>query len=151
VLAVAWREPRFDAGSGRVAPSWLRSVVDSTLFAVVLRTVGMALFALFMLAAVFGENLLINPALGMFYTLLWVGIVPLSLLFGPAWKALSPVRTLHLLFSVLTGSNPRQGLRDYPRRLGYWPAALGLFAFVWLELVHPDSTQLGTVRLWVAV
>ena len=38
----------------------------------------------------------------------------------------------------------------YPARLGYWPAAAGLFAFVWLELVYPGSTDLGPVRLWVA-
>jgi hypothetical protein len=39
----------------------------------------------------------------------------------------------------------------YPARLGYWPAALGLFAFVWLELVYPYSTELGPVRLWASV
>ena len=38
----------------------------------------------------------------------------------------------------------------YPERLGYWPAAVGLFAFVWLELVYPYSTELGPVRLWCA-
>ena len=39
----------------------------------------------------------------------------------------------------------------YPARLGYWPAALGLFAFVWMELVYPFSTELGPVRLWCAI
>jgi hypothetical protein len=38
----------------------------------------------------------------------------------------------------------------YPARLGYWPAAVGLFAFVWIELVYPHSTELGPVRLWCA-
>ncbi|WP_110181971.1 hypothetical protein [Nocardioides solisilvae] len=151
VLALAWREPRFDDRPGRPAPAALDRAVGSRWFAVAVRVVGMAFFGWFLLAAVLGENLVINPALGMFYVLLWVGIVPLSLLVGPAYKALSPVRTLHAGLARLTGSDPSRGLRDYPERLGYWPAAVGLYAFVWLELVHPDSTQLGTVRLWVAV
>ncbi|WP_181310247.1 hypothetical protein [Nocardioides campestrisoli] len=151
VLALAWRTPRFDRPSGRPAPAWLSTAVDSAWFTVLTRALGLALFGWFVMAAVLGENLLINPALGMFYVLLWVGLVPLSLVFGPAYKALSPVRTLHAGLVRLTGSDPREGLRAYPERLGYWPAALGLFSFVWLELVHPDSTQLGTVRLWVAI
>ena len=38
----------------------------------------------------------------------------------------------------------------YPARLGYWPAAAGLFAFVWQELVNPQSAYLGSVRVWLA-
>ena len=36
-------------------------------------------------------------------------------------------------------ATPSAGVFAYPERLGYWPAALGLFAFVWLELVYPHS------------
>ncbi|MGZ6803543.1 MAG: hypothetical protein ACXVFU_10850, partial [Nocardioidaceae bacterium] len=38
-----------------------------------------------------------------------------------------------------------------PRWVGCWPAALGLLAFVWLELVYPHATYLSPVRLWFAV
>ena len=38
-----------------------------------------------------------------------------------------------------------------PQRLGYWPAAAGLFAFVWQELVNPQSAYLGSVRIWLAI
>ena len=103
------------------------------------------------MAAVFGKDLLTNPVFGMFYVWWWVGLVPLSLLFGPVWKAISPVRTINLAFAKLSGSDPDRGVFTYPERLGYWPAALGLFAFVWLELVYPHSTELGPVRLWCAV
>ncbi len=101
-------------------------------------------------AAVFGKDLLINPFFGVFFVLLWVGIVPMSLLFGPFYKAISPVRTINALLARLSGSDPEVGLRDYPARLGYWPAAVGLFAFVWFELVYPFSTELGPARLWCA-
>jgi hypothetical protein len=83
--------------------------------------------------------------------LLWVGFVPASLLFGPAYKAISPVRTINAAFAKLTGGDPDQGVFVYPERLGYWPAALGLYLFVWMELVYPFATELGPVRLWCAV
>ena len=151
VLAVAWRKPRYDAKtSGRPAPAWLAGIVDSTWWRVLWRTVGFALFAYVAAAAIFGKDLVINPVFGVFYVWWWVGLVPLSLLFGPVWKAISPVRTINSAFAKVSGSDPERGVFTYPERLGHWPAALGLFAFVWLELVYPYSTELGPVRLWAA-
>ena len=151
VLAVAWREPRYDAAtSGRPAPAWLDRLVSSRALAVSVRALGMAFFLYVGAAAVFGKDSLINPFLGTFYVLLWVGLVPASLLFGEFFKAVSPARTIAMLFSRISGVPEGQGLYAYPARLGYWPAAAGLFAFVWLELVYPGSTDLGPVRLWVA-
>ena len=128
----------------------LQRVVESTAFTVVLRAAGFAFFLYVVWAAVAGPDLLTNPVFGVVYVWLWVGLVPASLLFGPFYRAVSPVRTLHLLLSRLTGSRPEQGVVELPRRLGLWPAAVGLLAFVWLELVSPHSTYLGPVRLWFA-
>lgn len=151
VLAVAWREPRYDAAtSGRAAPAWLDRLVSSRALAVVARVLGMAFFLYVAAAAVAGKDSLINPFLGTFYVLLWVGLVPASLLLGPFFKAVSPVRTISMLFARVSGVPEGKGLYAYPARLGYWPAVAGLFAFVWLELVYPHSTDLGPVRLWVA-
>ena len=110
----------------------------------------MVVFLYAVATAVFGRDSLINPFIGIFYVWLWVGIVPMSVLFGPFWKAISPVRTINLVFAKVSGSDPDRGLMRYPERLGYWPAVLGLFAFVWLELVYPYMTDLGAVRLWCA-
>ncbi len=152
VLAIAWRNPRYDeATSGRPAPARLAAVVDSTAFRVALRVLGFVLFLYAAMAAVLGKDLLTNPFFGFFYVWWWVGLVPLSLLLGPVWKAISPVRTINLAFARLSGSDPDRGVFDYPERLGHWPAAVGLFAFVWMELVYPFSTELGPVRLWCAV
>ena len=151
VLALAWRTPRFDAATrGRPAPAWLASLVDSTAFAVVLRVLGFAFFAYVVWAAVAGPDLLLNPTFGVVYVLLWVGLVPMSLLFGPFYKAVSPMRTIHLAFTKLTGGHPDEGIARLPAWVGLWPAALGLLAFVWLELVYPGSTYLSPVRLWFA-
>ncbi len=151
VLALAWRTPRFDDDPGRPAPAWLATLTASPAFAWTLRIVGLAFAAYVGVAAVFGDNTLTNPFIGVFYVWLWVGLVPVSLLFGPFIKAVSPARTIVLLISRASGVDPEEGMFRYPARLGYWPAALGLFAFVWLELVHPASTELGTIRLWCAV
>jgi hypothetical protein len=152
VLALAWRTPRYDAAtSGRPAPARLVSLVDSPYFRGALRALGLAFFLYVAWAAVAGPDLLVNPTFGVVYVILWVGLVPASLLFGAFYKAVSPVRTINLLVSRLIGGDPDHGMFELPRWVGYWPAAAGLFAFVWLELVYPDATYLGPVRLWFAV
>jgi hypothetical protein len=151
VLAVAWRTPRYDADTtGGPAPAALARLVDSRGWFVAWRAFGMLAFAYTVMVAVHGLDSLINPFFGIFYVLLWVGFVPASLLFGPAYKAISPVRTINAAFARLTGGDPAKGVFTYPERLGHWPAALGLYAFVWMELVYPFATELGPVRLWCA-
>jgi hypothetical protein len=73
-----------------------------------------------------------NPAPRALYVLLWVGLVPASLLLGPVWRAVNPLRALHRLLAPLRRS-PTRPLPD----VGYEPAAVGLAAFAWLELVAP--------------
>ncbi len=115
-----------------------------------MRAFGLVFFGYVTWALVWGPDLINNPALGTFYVLVWVGLVPASLLLGPVVRAVSPVRTLNLLLARVTGGDPAVGLASYPARLGYWPAAAGLFAFVWQELVSPQSAYLGSVRIWLA-
>jgi hypothetical protein len=152
VLALAWRTPRYDAAtSGRPAPQWLARTVDSRAFGWTLRVLGLAFFGYVAWAALAGPDLRINPTFGVVYVLLWVGLVPASLLFGPVYKAVNPLRTLHLVLGRVVGGDAAHGVRELPRRLGYWPAAVGLFAFVWLELVYPRAAFLAPVILWFAV
>lgn len=149
VLALAWRKPHFaDSPTGVVDEG---GAPGGPVVGTVLRLVGFAFFLYVAFAALFGQDSLINPVFGVFYVLLWVGIVPLSVAFGPVYRALSPVRTINLLLAKVTGSDPEGGLRQYPERLGYWPAALGLLAFLWMELLFPGNAELGNVRLWLAV
>ncbi len=152
VLALAWRTPRYqDVGAGRPAAVRLSHLVDDHRFQWGLRLLGLVAAGYLVWPLVGGPDLVTNPVLGTFYVLVWVGLVPLSLAFGPVVRALSPVRTLHLLIARLTGGDPAVGVLRYPARLGCWPAAAGLFAFVWQELVNPQSAYLGSVRIWLAV
>ncbi len=153
VLAIAWRRPRYDDGRqpGRPAPALLDTLTGAPWFLVALRVVGMA-FALFaVLSAVAGQENLTNPFFGMVYVWWWVGLVFASALLGPVWKAISPVRTLNAAIARIAGSDPDVGLVAFPERLGHWPAAIGLYAFVWLELAYPYPTELGSLRFWCAV
>lgn len=152
VLALAWRTPRFNTGErAKPVPTWLSTAVDSRWFRGGVRLWGFAFFAYVAAAAVFGKDLDTNPIFGVFYVLLWVGLVPMSLAFGPFYKAISPVRSINWALAKVAGTDPERGLRDYPARLGYWPAAIGLFAFAWFELVYPFNAELGPLRLWCAV
>jgi len=151
VLALAWRTPRYqERAGGRLAPAPLAVLVDSPAFGWAVRVLGLVFFGYVTWALIWGPDLVTNPSLGVFYVLAWVGLVPASLLLGPVVRALSPVRTINLLLARATGGDPASGLLTYPARLGYWPAALGLFAFVWQELVNPESVYLASVRIWLA-
>lgn len=151
VLAVAWRSPRFESMDRSLPLPRLQSVVDSPVFRAVLGVVGLLVAAYLGLALVAGQDLETNPAFGMVYVLLWVGIVPASLLLGPVWKAFSPFRAINRVLSTVLRTDPETGLYAFPAQLGVWLAAVGLYAFVWLELVSPSQTALGTLRLWLTV
>ncbi len=151
VLAWAWRTPRYDGDpGGRPAPAWLDALTRSPGWRVGLRVLGLLVFGYAAFAAIFGQDLLTNPVFGMFYVWWWVGLPVASLLLGPVWRAVSPVRTINAAVARLSGGDPERGVFGYPEGLGVWPAALGLYAFVWIELVYPHGTELGPVRLWGA-
>ncbi|BBX19649.1 hypothetical protein CRI77_17595 [Mycolicibacterium duvalii] len=146
VVALAWRSPRFDPGKpGRALPQWVTTVVDASLTRWVLAALSLVFTGWVAMAAFFGPQTADNPLPGVFYVLLWVGLVALSWALGPVWRVLSPVRALHKLIGG------RSVGADYPRTLGYWPAAAGLLAFVWLELASPDPGSLGAIRTWLLV
>ncbi len=152
VLAVAWRTPHFDAATrGRLVPPAIAAVLDSTRLALAWRVLGLLFTGYVAVAALAGKDLLTNPTFGIVYVWLWVGAILASVLLGPVYRALNPVRTLHLILARLTRSAPEEGIVRLPDWVGLWPAATGLFAFVWLELIDPDATYLATVRLWFAL
>ena len=146
LVALAWRTPRFDAEApGRPLPDAVTRTVDSAVTRWVLAGAGIAFIVWVTVAAVTGPQDSRNALPGVFYVLLWVGLVAVSVLSGPVWRVLSPVRTITRLLRV-------RGERiSYPARLGYWPAAAGLFAFVWLELASPDPGSLAAVKIWLVV
>ncbi|HKV20229.1 MAG TPA: hypothetical protein VJR50_14455 [Mycobacterium sp.] len=145
VVAFAWRKPRFDPDKpGRELPTWVTRFVDSPVTRWALAVAGLLFAAWVAMAAFFGGSEG-NPVPGVFYVLMWVGLVAASLAIGPIWRAVSPPRAVYRLLRLVRLPSGR----GYPRRLGYWPAVFGLFAFVWLELASPDPGSLGAIRLWL--
>ncbi|CRZ17451.1 hypothetical protein [Mycolicibacterium neworleansense] len=144
VVALAWRRPRFDPDKpGLPLPPWATATIDS---AVTRWGVGLLSLAFtgWVAYTAITRPADANPLPGVFYVLLWVGLVAASVLFGPVWRLISPVRALHRFLPV-------PPLRRYPERLGYWPAVAGLFAFVWLELASPDPGSVAAIGNWLLV
>ncbi|HET7168935.1 MAG TPA: hypothetical protein VFI69_06995 [Candidatus Limnocylindrales bacterium] len=78
----------------------------------------------------------------------WVGVAMVSALIGPVWQFIDPFSTLHDIGAALVR---RLGVGSwqpaaYPSALGRWPAVVGFFVVVWLELVlFPDPSVLFIV------
>lgn len=152
VLGLAWRTPKYRGNkSGWSLPRAITRTVDAGWFRWIVRLVGLAIFLYAMVALLFGVDRLTNPIFGFIYILLWVGLVPLSILLGPVWRTLNPLRTLHLLLCKVLRQPPSKGVLTLSPRLGLWPAALGIFAFTWLELVAPDRATIPVLQAWIAL
>lgn len=147
-LGVLWRTPRLRAGAaGRAVPVPIQRAVDSAAFGWLLRVLGLLAAAYVVVIALVLPDDANNPLPHVVYVLFWVGMVPLSLLFGPVWRRINPLRTIHLLIAGITRIPADRGLLPLPERIGYWPAVLSLFSFVWLELASPDPAAVP-VLLW---
>jgi hypothetical protein len=147
-LAFLWPHPRLGrAGAGWALPPAARRLVDSPVTHWSVRVVGLVFTAYVLVAAVFGKDDALNPTAGVVYVLFWVGAVAFfSALFGPVWRWLNPIRTLYLAACAVLRHDPRDGLLPYPERLGNYPAAAGILAFAWLELVAPQRDTLPVLR-----
>jgi hypothetical protein len=118
---------------------------------VALRLLGLLLLTVFLCVGWMGPDDYgrANPAPTWFYAWFWVGLVPLSLLLGPVWKRLNPLRAVA---STLTFLNPAPV--RLPSATGMWPGVVGLVAFLWLELVYDGAASPSTVAwfvFWYAV
>ena len=132
VLIFAWRRPRYATIGGRALPG-LTSVIDNRGVRLAARLLILAAYGWATLASLFGKDLLTNPSIGFVFVWVWVGLVPISLLLGQFCRAINPLRTVHDGLSALARIDPRSGLLALPKRVGVWPAAIGLFAFGWLD------------------
>jgi hypothetical protein len=152
-LGTFWLTPRLEgdaAGGGRPLPGWVQRFADARATRVGLRVLGLLLAGITLACAAFGpDSSATNPAPTWVYVWFWVGLLPASLLFGPVWKLLNPLRTLSAGVGFVTGDRHGRGMRPYPPRLGYWPGAIGLAAFAWLELVYLYRDKPSTLLVFL--
>jgi hypothetical protein len=143
-LAVLWRRPVLeDYDGGRPLPPALGRVVLSPVTRTVLGAVGLGLLVLVTATALVGERSTVsNLAPTFVYVLFWLGLVPVVVLLGNVWAPLNPWRAAADAAARLSrrlGWDSRPAA--YPKRLGRWPAAVGLFLFATLELAYHDPAD----------
>jgi hypothetical protein len=152
LVAFAWRRPRFDPlKPGHPLPAVVTALVDSKLTRGIAATAALLFTIWVVLAGLWGPQTQANALLGVFYVLLWVGLVAVSLLFGPVWRVISPVRTVYQLLQRISPQSLSRPRLSYPEGWGYRPAAVGLFAFVWMELASPNPASLPWVKSWLLI
>jgi hypothetical protein len=144
-LGALWPEPRLHADAGLRLPSVVARTLSSPVFKGVWVTLAALLTAWTLMALIFGKDDANNPVPYVVFVWLWVGLAALSLIFGPIWAWLNPIRWLHTGLTRLARLDPESSMTTWSP--GYWPAALGLFAFTWLELIAPDRTTLLVLRV----
>ena len=147
-LGVLWPRPRLRGDAGGIAiPVVVQRVLDSTVLRVLLRLLALAATTLVLTVALVGPaDPPANIAPWAFFITFWVGLVPASLLLGPVWRVLNPLRALHKGLAALTGTAPGE---DRLARMGYWPAAASLLAFGWFELAYPERSTPSKVGTFV--
>jgi hypothetical protein len=141
-LSVAWREPRFEEDRWRPLGAGLSRALLGLPAQTLFGLVGVFLLAVAVYAGLRGtEAPDRNFAITFIFVTVWLGFPVLSVLLGDVFRAFNPwravARAIGGLFTALAGQRPAH-LR-YPAALGRWPAALGLGAFVSLEVVYGSS------------
>jgi hypothetical protein len=95
---------------------------------VVCGVIGVGLLVVTILAGYLGSGTALDNWAPTFLLItFWVGLVFVSIVFGPIYRAFSPFRAIGRLLPSLD--------RPYPDKLGRWPAVVGLWLFTWIELV----------------
>jgi len=141
-LSAAWRKPRFEeehwrplgAGPSRALLSWPVQALSGL--------IGVFLLGVAIYAGLHGtEAPDRNFALTFLFVTTWLGFPFFSALLGDVFRPFNPWRAAGCAagagFRAIAGE--RSARLAYPEALGRWPAAIGLLAFVWLEVVYGSS------------
>ena len=141
-LSVAWRAPRFEEEGWRPLGAGLSRVLLSLPAQILYGVIGVFLLGVAAYAGLRGtEAPDRNFALTFIFVTCWLGFPFLSVVLGDVFRPFNPWRAVGRAvggtFSGIAGQRPAR-LR-YPEAVGRWPAAIGLMAFVWLEVIYGGS------------
>jgi len=147
-LRLLWPRPRLAAASeGRPAPAWIATA--ARVLRVPAQVVVAALFAATLAAAWFGPDAVAdNIAPTALYIAFWVGLQVLSPVLGDVWRRLNPLWLLGAGLDRLRGRDPETSTAT-GWWASHWPAAVGLLAFLWLELAYFEPASLTAVGLFL--
>lgn len=141
-LSVGWREPRFERDRWRPLGAGLSRALLSLPAQALYGALGVLLLGVAVYAGLRGtEAPDRNFALTFLFVTCWLGFPLLGVLLGDVFRPFNPWRAIGraggAAFTALAGQRPAH--LAYPERLGRWPAAIGVVAFVWLEVVYGVS------------
>jgi hypothetical protein len=153
-LAALWPKPKLQEEDWRPLPRGLGRLLTSRPVEIACGAVGVALTTAVVYTGLSGvQSSSANFAPTFVYVIFWIGLVPISVLFGDVFRAFNPWRAVGRAFGFLAriaarGELPRPLV--YPERLGRWPAAAGIFCFAALELVaangdKPENLAIATL------
>jgi hypothetical protein len=144
-LSAAWREPRFEQERWRPLGAGWRALLAAPT-QVLCGAAGVFLLGLSIYAGLRGtEAPDRNFALTFIFVTAWLGIPLFSVFLGDVFRPFNPWRAVGRLvgaaFTAVAGQRPAH--LHYPETLGRWPAAVGLLAVVWLEVVYGTSADVA--------
>ncbi|MDX6608659.1 MAG: hypothetical protein QOF85_584 [Solirubrobacterales bacterium] len=141
-FSAAWRKPRFEEERWRPLSAAFSRVLLGIPVQVLCGAIGVFLLGLSIYAGLQGtEAPDRNFALTFLFVTAWLGFPVFSVFFGDVFRPFNPWRAVGRLiggaFTLVAGQRPAH--MRYPELLGRWPAAIGLLAVVWLEVVYGAS------------
>ena len=147
-LSVAWRKPRFEDERWRPSVPALSRALLSLPVQILCGAIGVLLLGFSIYAGLHGtEAPDRNFALTFLFITVWLGFPLFSVILGDVFRPFNPWRAIGRAigggFFLIAGQPPAH--LTYPRRLGRWPAAMGLLAFVWLEVAYAQSGGVSVV------
>ena len=154
-LGVLWKRPLLEQrANGRPLGPRLQRILQGPELRGILGAISLGLLALVFLTAWRGDR---SPAANLaptfIYVVFWLGLVPLIVIFGNFWRALSPWRVGADAVAVVAraaGYRRAPPLR-YPEWLGRVPGGILLMSFAAIELAYPDSANPRALALAVAI
>jgi hypothetical protein len=137
-LAAGWRSPRFEQLHERPLGARVSRVLLGLPMQALCGAIGVFLLGFAIYAGLEGtEAPDRNFSLTFLYVTCWLGFPFFSAILGDLFRPFNPWRAVGraagACFALIAGQRPAHAA--YPQRLGRWPAAIGLFAVVWLEVV----------------
>ena len=154
-LAVLWPEPRLQEEGWRPLGAAVGRVLTSGPVEILCGAAGVFLLGLTVYSGLQGtQSSTANFAPTFVYVVFWVGLVPVSVLFGDVFRALNPWRAIGRAVAWVAQAaarGPVPAPLEYPERLGRWPAAVGIFAFATMELVVSDGSKPENVAVGALV
>lgn len=141
-LSAAWRKPQFEDERRRPLGERLSTALAGPPVQILCGAIGVFLLGVAIYAGLRGtEAPDRNFALTFLFVTCWLGFPFFSAFLGDVFRPFNPWRAVGRAagagFEAIAGE--RAAHLAYPERLGRWPAAIGLLATVWLEVVYGAS------------